>query len=188
MKESRVLLILMLLAAFVSCTKDRSVQQTDSIPNGDFENWTSGLNLENWKTNSCPSCEPPFETYIVQKDSPAYHGRYAAKFIYNNLYPAVADNKFAVSGHPLFIGAYVKCNLVSMDTVSLIIHLYNNGVVVDSGVWNGTSSFSEYRHISVPISQHSSESDSALIIITGGHTRGTTGINTIFWIDNLMFE
>ncbi len=113
------------------CTKDKEVQpqspnqaqQLIPIPNGDFENWNS-LSLQNWKTNSCRLCTPPYETYIIKQDSDFYHGQFAAKFIYNNVYPAKAENKFSVPSHPSNLKAYVKFNLYGTDTVTYKINLF----------------------------------------------------------------
>jgi hypothetical protein len=169
------------------CTKDRT-GQTSSIPNGDFENWTTAPRLMDWKTNSCPECTPAFETYIVQKDSTSFHGRYAARFVYNNEYPAWAENKFSLSVHPLFLGGYFKCNLNGTDTISVKIWLYKNEAIVDSGEWLGTTSIPDYSHIGIPISQHVSQIDTAIIRITGGHKPGNLPANTVFWADYLDLE
>jgi len=187
MKARKNIIILIVFIAIAGCTKDR-IGQSNLIPNGDFESWSENLLLANWESNSCPFCDPPFETYIVQKDSSAYHGKFAAKFIYNNIYAAWAENKFSLSAHPLFLGGYVKCNLYGTDTVSVRIKLYMNKEVVDSGEWLGTSSIADYQHIDIPISQHSSQVDSALIRITGGHRTGPAGKNTEFWVDYLNLE
>jgi hypothetical protein len=187
MQVSRIIFILITFVVIESCTKDRA-GQTNLIPNGDFENWTAAPRLTDLKTNNCPECDPPFETYIVQKDSSAYHGRYAAKFIYNNVYAAWIEIKFPLYTHPLFLGGYVKCHLNGTDTVSVKIRLFKNTAVVDSGEWLGTSSITQYQHMGIPITQHSAQVDSALIRITGGQTRNSGGKNTEFWIDYLTLE
>jgi hypothetical protein len=187
MKTGTGILLIAVLASIISCIKDRP-GLTSLIPNGDFENWTSSSRLTDWTTNSCPECMPPFETYIVQKDSLGYHGKYAARLIYNNVYPSFAENKFPLRFHPLALGGYFKCNIHGADTVSVKIWLFKNNTAVDSGTWLNIATFAEYRHIRISISQNSLEVDTALIRITGGHIYGDLKVNTVFWADYLYFE
>lgn len=180
---------------FASCTKDNVIpaqssnqsQQIIPIPNGDFESWTNIL-PQNWNTNSCPFCAPSYETYIVQQDSNSFQGAFAAKFIYNNVYAAVAENKFSISTHPNNLTAFVKCNLFGADTVFIKIKVFNNSAAVDSGQWFGIASISNYSQINIPVSQNSSQADSAIISIQGGHQIGFPASNTEFWIDNLILQ
>jgi hypothetical protein len=194
MKASWIIIILISFIIMAGCTKESTVQTNVTphayidIPNGDFENWNENLLLVNWKTNSCPLCEPPFESYIVQKDTSTYHGKFAAKFIYNNVYAAWAENKFALSIHPVFLGAYVKCSLSETDTVSIKMLLFKNMTIVDSGVWFGNSLIPKYQYVYIEISHNSSQVDSGLIRITGGHKQGNLNKNTEFWVDFLNFE
>jgi hypothetical protein len=185
------------LAAIIicGCNKEKIIppvsQQlisVDTVPNGDFERWNY-LRLENWTTNSCPFCTPPFETYIVQQDSDSYQGVYAAKFIYNNAYPATAENRFAISSHPNNLSAYVKCTISGVDTVFIKIKLLSNSILVDSGLWAGTVSIPAYAQIQIPITQNSSSADSAVILIQGGHESGVPPFNnTEFWVDDLQLQ
>src|SRR6266487_2401835 len=194
MKKVKIFIVLISMSGFLSCAKDTRNQkiiipkdttnQKIIIANGDFENWNLG-SLQNWETNSCPMCVPPYETYIIKQDSSAYHGQYAAKFIYNNVYTAWAQNKFSIPKHPSNLTSYVKCDLYGADTVSIKIKLFYNGSIVDSGEWLGTSSISNYKKIDITITQNSSKVDTALIRIEGGHKLGYPNKNTEFWIDYL---
>jgi hypothetical protein len=181
-------IIVTLILVISSCSRDKAIVQTIPIPNGDFETWDNMSLLANWETNSCPVCVPPYETYIVTKDSSAYHGRFAAKFVYNNVYASWAENKFSIPRHPSNLTGYVKCNLFGTDTVTIKIKLYNNTAIVDSGKWLGTSSIVNYLKINIPITQSSSYVDSALIRIQGGRKIGYPNSNTEFWVDNLSLE
>lgn len=174
-----------------SCTKDHDVapavhqpQQTIAVPNGDFESWTY-LKPDSWTTNSCPACAPPYETYIVRPDSDSYQGVFAAKFIYNNVYPAYAQNEFPVSIHPTNLTAFVKCNLYGMDTVTIKITLRYHSVAVDSGQWFGTASIGSYSQVNIPVTHNSFLVDSATILIQGGHQIGYPANNTELWVDNV---
>jgi len=182
MKSIIILISIIILSA---CTKDNA--KLIQIPNGDFESWTNLL-PNNWVTNSCPYCLPAFETYIIQQDTPAYEGKYAAKFIYNNVYAATAENKFALSEHPDYLTANVKCNHFGNDTVSVKIKLLKNSIAVDSGQWLGTSTMINYIQIKIPISQTTTQVDSAVINIKGGNKIGLPANNTELWIDNLELK
>lgn len=110
MKTLQIFIIIAYLIFIYACTQEKMDQNLLEVPNGDFESWTD-LCLQNWSTNRCPFCLPSFETYIVQQDTLANNGKYCAKFIYNNAYPAWAENKYAISLHPENLSVYVKCNL-----------------------------------------------------------------------------
>jgi hypothetical protein len=180
----------------VSCSKEAAVQdkpandkkQQITIPNGDFELWDAGLNLSDWKTNSCPLCLPSYETYIVIKDSIAYNGLYAARFIYNNVYTSWAENKFSIPYHPSQLTAYVKCNLVSGDTVMIKIKIFHNSQPTDSGQWMGLNSINAYSPVVIPISQYSALADSALIYIRSGQKTNYPNANTQFWVDDMILQ
>ena len=169
-----------IITLLVGCTKTNNPQEIIPIPNGDFENWDNSLTLLSWQANSCPLCVQAIERYIVIKDPNSYNGLFAAKFIYNNSFTAWAINNFSIPKHPSIMTGYVKSNMISMDTVRINISLYKNMVLVDSGSWVNVSSIANYTKIDIPISQNSSDADSALIRIEGGKKTGTE-----FWVDNL---
>lgn len=166
-----------------SCSRENvTPEEIIAVPNGDFENWDNLLFLENWQTNSCPPCDPAFESYIIRKDSNSYHGLLAAKFIYNNVFASQATNNFPISAHPSNLTGYVRSNFPSPDKAFIKIHLYDNGIVVDSGSTDVTLSTPNYTKIEIPITQSTSNSDSASISITGG-----TQLGSELWIDDLQF-
>ncbi len=174
--------IFLIIVTFFSCKKDSSTQHTIPIPNGDFEQWDDISNLQIWQTNSCPACVPPYETYIVQRVTDVEHGQFAAKFVYNNVYSSLANNKFSISLHPTMLTGYIKSNITSGDTVTIHIDLYSENNVVDNGNLFETNSYSNYRKVEITISQASITVDSALIKIVGGKKQGTE-----LYVDNLVF-
>lgn len=165
-----------------SCRKDTASQQNISIPNGDFELWDNMPILLYWQTNSCPACDPPWETYIVQKVTDAFSGQFAAKLINNNVYSSFAYNKFSISLHPTHLTGYIKSTIASSDTVFIHIDIFSGNNIVDNGNWYETLSTSNYTKIEIPISQNASSADSALIRITGGKNQ-----NTELYVDNFEF-
>jgi hypothetical protein len=196
MKNLKSVIACLTIIFFSSCTKDHfspplsphQSQQVITVPNGSFENWDSMFIPANWITNSCPVCLSPFMTDIIQRDTNACSGTFSAKFIYNGIYPAWAENKFPVSVHPADLTACIKCNLNGADTILIRIRILSNSSVVDSGLWNGTFSIGNYSQITIPITQNSLQADSAIIFIRGGQGIGFPSNSTELWVDNLYLQ
>ena len=182
MKVKALFILSLFVLTFLSCKKEAANQQIIPIPNGDFEQWDNMPNLAIWQTNSCPACVPPYETYIVKKVTDVANGQFAAKFVYNNVYSSYANNKFAISLHPTSLTAYIKSNIASGDTAIINIDLFSGNNIVDNGNFYETSSNASYRKINIPISQTTTNVDSALIKILGGKKQ-----NTELSVDNLVF-
>ena len=125
MKNILTTVIITSLILSSGCSKQGSASNTLTIPipNGDFESWQFQEPLI-WQHNSCPPCLPPFETYIVRQDTSAYQGQFAAKLLYNNVYPATVQNMFFVAGHPNDLTAFVKTNMAANDSVTVKVKLY----------------------------------------------------------------
>ena len=165
-----------------SCSRENDIsQEIIPVPNGDFEIWDNLLFLESWQTNSCAPCDPPYESYIIQKDSNAYQGLFAAHFIYNEVFASHAINDFSIPAHPSYLTAYVKSKLPASDSILIRVNLFNNGIPVDSGKMYITSSISNYTQIEIPITQSNTDSDSASITIRSGAQTGSE-----LWIDHLQ--
>ena len=185
------LLLLMGLAFSYGCTTNtvqpkNTVANFKLIPNYDFENWEpsayQGWFLPGWTTNNTMA----ISTAEVDPDSlNAYHGQYAMK-LSNTLGFAYAETKFPITIHPLSLGAFVKFKLVPSDTVSIRIKLFFKGKETDNGVWFGTKSIDNYIQVNIPISQHSTLADTALIEIRGGrHLINNDRKSSEVWVDYL---
>ncbi len=181
MKAINLLIAVVFMLTFFSCKKDNVNQQIIPVPNGNFELWDNMPNLYSWQTNSCPACVPPNETYIVQKVTDAANGQFAAKFMYNNFYSSLANNKFSISLHPTHLTGYIKSTIANGDTAIIHIDLFSGDSIVDNGNLYETSSTANYTKIEIPISQNFSTVDSALIRIVGGKKQ-----NTILYVDNFV--
>jgi hypothetical protein len=181
MKAVNLFISVLITLVLFSCKKETPSQQIIPIPNGDFELWDNMPALLFWQTNSCPLCDPPFETYIVQKVTDAVSGQFAAKLISNNVYSSFANNKFSITLHPTHLTGYIKSTIVSGDTAIIHIDLFSGNNIVDNGNWYETSSTAKYTRIEIPISQNSTSVDSALIRITGGKKT-----NTELYVDNFV--
>ena len=189
------LLLLMGLAFSYGCKKNNPPQNTvinhKLIPNYDFEKWISTWNpawtFPGWITNTSYETSP---TEVEEDSFNVYHGRYAMRLstAWAGAW-ACATTKFPVSVHLLSLGAFVKCNLVPSDTVSIRIKLFFKGKETDSGAWFGTKSIDNYKQINIPISQHSALADTALIEIRGGNhlMNNQPGKGSVFWVDYLSF-
>jgi hypothetical protein len=182
LQKNIYIIAILIASAIFSCKKDAVNQEIIAIPNGDFELWDNMPTLLLWQTNSCPACDPPFETYIVQRVTDAISGQFAAKLIYNNVYSSYANNKFSISLHPTNLTGYIKSAITAGDTAIIHIDLFLGKNIVDTGNWYETSSSSEYKKIEILISQNSSSADSALIRIAGGKK-----LNTVIYVDNFEF-
>ncbi len=182
MKNLRLIFLYFLLVMISSCRKNPVNQITMPIPNGDFEQWNSWPVLINWQTNSCPLCMTPINEYVVKKDSLAYHGKYAAKFIFNGLYKSRARNKFAISTHPTLLTGYINSRIMPGDFAKISIDIFYKKQVVDSGRLYETSSTTNYKEFKIPITGNSLKADSAEITIVGGgklHTELTVDYLTL---------
>jgi len=189
---TRVKLSVILIAALAlsACVKSALAPAKSNItlPNGDFEGWTTNDELDQWKTNSCPACVPAYNTYIVQKTTEAYHGQYAAKLLYNGVFSATASTKFAVPAHPFELVGYVKCQLYDNDTAFIRVNVFKAGALVDSGTWMSTVLIKKYAKITLPITQSTAGADSVSISIRGGHVTTPDGNSSTFWVDSFCLH
>ena len=127
-------------------------------------------------------------TEVAPDSLNAYHGHYAMRLLSQYMFLAYAETKFLITVHPLSLRAFVKCNLVPPDTVSIRIRLFFKGKETDSGAWLGTKSIENYKQITIPVSQHSTLADSALIEIRLRSARkNKLGKDSKFWVDYLSF-
>ena len=173
MKTLKFIILCLLVVTLGSCKKNSYNAKVLSIPNGDFEQWTNLPTLVNWKTNSCPLCMGPEKQYIVIKDSLAYHGKYAAKFIFNGIYKSWAKNKFAITTHPILLTGYINSIITPGDTAKISINIFYNKKIVDSGKFYETSTTTNYKEFKISITNNSTKADSAEITIIGGGKQNT---------------
>jgi hypothetical protein len=160
--------------------------------NGDFENWHYGswyYEPDNWMSNNYVQ----WTCGIDERDSDAYHGNFSIKLINydsSSACQAYAISKFPIPTHPFNLIAFQKCILADSDTVSIKVTLLNSGIEIDSGYWINTSSVLTFTQVTIPITQNSSLTDSAIIEIRGGSRLITNqfGNGTQFWIDYLFFD
>src|SRR5688572_2392081 len=78
------------------------------IPNSGMEHWDNQPVLQFWETNSRPLTLPPWEPYIVKKDTDSYSGNFAANLWANGLFKASVKTTFPISYHPKNLSLYYK--------------------------------------------------------------------------------
>ncbi len=171
------------------------------IPNSGFELWDNQPVPLQWQTNSYPLTLPPYNPYIVVKDTDRYSGSFSANLIGNGAFHSWAKTTFAIAQHPASLTLHYKINFppcvndigfAQQDTVSVLIEILNNGNVVDTGYWshNGGSNM-VWNQLTVPVTSNSSVYDSCRITITGGSVYGGCGFApaaTEFKVDALSLN
>ena len=183
------------LFSFLAC-----LSLFSQIPNSDMENWTSAPTLIGWETNSQPFTLPPFDPYIVKKDSISYTGKWAADLHANGVFKAWAKTIFAVQTHPDHLSLYYRLffapcvndsNYPTKDTASILVELLNQGSTVDMGFWQSSIANFDYTQLIIPISQNAATFDSCRITLMGGDVLGGCGIvaaSTEFIVDHLELK
>ena len=139
----------------------------DSIPNSAFENWiiTSWFsNPPGWETNNTSLLAS-----TVQPDPNSYSGSLSMQLTNSGALIPEAKAGFAIQEHPLTLTGYVRNEILNNDSATLMIRLYQNNQIVDSGqiVFYGGINPNFHSFI-VPLSQSSLLADSCEIRIVGG--------------------
>lgn len=169
------------------------------IPNHGFENWDSQPRLMDWQNNSYPLTMPPYDPYIIRKDTNAKVDQYAANFHANGVVKPWATVTFPISVQYTELSAWVSYQFPpcvndigssEKDTVSIKVEVLNGTIAVGSGYWrkNDALGISGFQKISIPITYNSTTFDSCRITITGGMVYGGCGIiaaSTEFTVDEL---
>jgi hypothetical protein len=172
-----MLIVQLLLSGYV-------IAQT---PNAGMENWSTDPLLLNWNTNSYPLTLPPYEPYIVRKDSDSYAGNWAANLYANGVFKAFAKTTFQANGHPVNLSLHYKLTFApcvndpdypEKDTASVLVELFSQGIVVDQGSWFGVASVTDYTFLQIPITRNVENVDSCRITLWGGKVNGGCGIVT----------
>ncbi|MBK8659098.1 MAG: hypothetical protein IPN22_09570 [Bacteroidetes bacterium] len=170
--------------------------------NSGFEFWDAQPVLLGWETNSHPLTLPPYNPYIVVKDTDHYSGNFSANLIGNGMFHAQASTTMAVSQHLASLSFFYKTQFApcvndslypEKDTVSVLVQLLHNNVVVDAGYreFTQSSGFTSWTPETVLLSHNSTVVDSCRITITGGRVWGGCGIiaaATEFKVDELQLH
>jgi hypothetical protein len=164
------------------CSRPALGSSPDTIPNQGFERWlfTSWFSIpDQWNTSNSQLLAP-----TVLMDSVAHTGTLAMKLTYQGNITPVAWCGFPLSTHPQNLGGFMKNWLNTGDSATISVYLYDNQLLADSGygVYYGGIN-PNYHSFIVPIGQQSSQADSCVIFITGGH-----GFGSDISFDDLQFD
>jgi hypothetical protein len=182
--------------AVIFCAQNITAQ----IPNSGFEFWTTTPEPIGWETNSRPLTLPPWDPYVVRKDTDSYSGNFAANFYANGQFKAFGKTTFAISNHPQSLSLWYKSSFPpcvndngfpETDTISVFVEILHNHAVVDIGYWESLTTSFSYSQLSIPITQNALLYDSCRITIYGGKVNGGCGIivaSTQFWVDALSLN
>ena len=171
--------LIITLLAIIGLTMYAKAQ---TIPNSGFELWQNVggwyFNPESWETNNSQIMTP------VLQDTNSFSGNYALTL--SHAYSSVkgyAKSRFPLNGHTQAIKVYVKCEVSTLDTVSVQVDLFSNRQIIDNGMWTSAQSISEWTLITIPINPKSYYGDSLEIRIVGGDS-----LETSFSLDEFSFD
>ena len=156
--------------------------KAQTIPNSGFELWQNVggwyFNPESWETNNSQIMTP------VLQDTNSFSGNYALTLSHaNSSIKGYAKSRFPLNGHTQAIKVYVKCEVSTLDTVSVQVDLFSNRQIIDNGMWTSAQSISEWTLITIPINPKSYYGDSLEIRIVGGDS-----LETSFSLDEFSFD
>jgi len=181
---------LLLFSLFISGV---SFSQSNTIDNGDFENWTttSTTEADNWNSfNSLMVSIGAPENLIKTTD--AYNGTYAAQLITDStlvgIIPGIISNGLdlgegvAFSGSPTnFTGAYKYTNALN-DTAFIYIEFTENGNTVGAQYLEELGNVNTYTTFNLPITL-TGQPDTMIIVCSSGNQIGST-----LYIDNFQLS
>jgi hypothetical protein len=138
----------------------------DSIPNNGFERWMNTTWFENpdlWNTNNSQLLPP-----CVVRDTDAYADTSAMMLVHTAISPQTWC-RFQVINHPINLGGYLKNHLAQNDSAVVVVRVFYNQSLVDSGFAVFYGGFNPlWSSFHVPISNSALYADSVEISITGG--------------------
>jgi hypothetical protein len=159
-----------------------------NVPNGSFENWTSG-NPDNWLTNNLTGFAIP-----VTQATPAYSGSFALKgeviSAFGNPYtPTLLSGAagFPVTQAYGYLNFYYKQNQVGSAGTSASVGMFQGfGNGVGSGGQMLYGNVTSFTLASIPIYYISMNPDTCIIAFTIGDTSGTDpAVGNYFIIDDV---
>jgi Secretion system C-terminal sorting domain len=161
------------------------------LSNGSFELWSNEPIPKAWAVNGHPWTLPPWDPYVVRKDSMVKHsGMYSAQLFYNNFFAAKAtsETKLLPNKMPSAVTAWVKTSLAQgkKDTVTIRLSFFCNDTALLNEVrWQGIET-TDWTQIAIktPIFSGSCPPNKLKIELIGGN-KVTNNEPTLFWIDDV---
>ncbi len=150
--------------------------KAQTIPNSGFEDWTlvggQFMTPDHWNCN----CGDFANT--INRTEPGHNGSYSIQAFMNGY----AETGIITNIHPTQLTAFTRVTITNFDAVHIWVNVYNQGILVDTGIWDYRSPIVDWQQVNIPISQHSAICDSVAIIVGGGNSVGT-----VLWADDLSF-
>jgi Secretion system C-terminal sorting domain len=167
-----------------------------SIPNGDFENWTSsggGDVLTGWQISEpALNCTPLSAAQTTSSQNASYAifleaGNCAGAG--GNIHEGYAiSDLFTVSAAPMYLHGYYKATRANSNPAKIKVFLNKNGVQIASADWPITTSQNEYIAFAIPITYVQNEvPDQAQIQIFSDEI-GLSTLGNQLWVDHLSFS
>lgn len=180
--------LLFLLCIIASST----LSLAQNVPNGGFENWTSG-SPNSWLANNIPTVATP-----VTQTTPAHTGSFAVKGTVvsstsGNLAPLLESvdltgTGFAVTQAYSTLSFYYKTNLLSSNSFAVLITMKDaSHSLVGFAVMGFSGNVSSYTLATVPISYSGSNPVECIIELTVTDTSasGTPMVGSYFIVDDM---
>ncbi len=162
------------------------------IPNGGFENWTSG-SPDNWFANNVPT----YYSTITQSTT-AHSGSYAAQgqvaAYFNQLVAPLMQtgstaNGFHYVGRPASVTGYYQLSSQSGDEMHVIALLVRGDTAIAAATGIITTAASSYTQFSFPFTYvFAGNADSAYVQIAMSNAGGTVHSGSVFLVDDIAFS
>jgi hypothetical protein len=187
----RTFTFILLLSVFIAPKTN-----AQSIPNGDFENWTSAGGadvLTNWQISEPGlNCTPLSAAQTTSSQNASYAifleaGNCAGAG--GNIHEGYAiSDLFAISVAPMYLHGYYKATRANSNPAKIKVFLNKNGIQIASADWLITTSQNEYIAFAIPITYTQNEvPDQAQIQIFSDEI-GLSTLGNQLWVDHLSFS
>ncbi|MEY4903624.1 MAG: hypothetical protein RLZZ292_1439 [Bacteroidota bacterium] len=168
-----------------------SFHASAQLSNGSFELWSNEPIPKTWTVNGHPWTLPPWDPYVVRKDSMVKHsGMYSAQLFYNTIFAAKATSETTLSTNktPSAVTAWVKTSLAQgkKDTVTIRLSYFcNDTALLHEVLWQGMET-TDWTQITVktPIFSGSCPPNKLKTELIGGN-KVTNNEPTLFWVDDV---
>ncbi len=162
------------------------------LSNGSFELWSNEPIPKSWTVNGHPWTLPPWDPYVVRKDSMVKHnGLYSAQLFYNNVFAAKAtsETNLLPNKTPTAVTAWVKTSLAQgkKDTLTIRVSYFCNDTALLSQMqWQGTET-TDWTAITIktPTFSGTCPPNKLTIELIGGN-KVTDNVPTLFWVDDVV--
>ncbi len=181
------------LIIFTVCLKPSVIAQ--SIPNGDFETWTTISGVETPDSGWTISDDAPLgcSPYSSIKTTDRASGSYAILLETNNctnfggIHEGWADLNLSTSAKPDSLKFKYKATRAGMDTAMVLVSVYDHFTPIGDAVYYINSSQSTYKEVSIPIQYYYPINTTSIDIFLSSDVGWNQAIGNRLLIDDLEF-